>query len=269
MLDLFKRNKEPLHITRETVFDNESIPAAALDGDLERRVAALEKLGRDIEPRFNDLVDIHKKEITVHHANEVARKARMDAESAARISSGTIDTHELNTTNIGEQKRPTKPKKQPHVRIEFDNISNPTVWLDGDKVEALETLDVNWVTDTDQKNTKKFEISYLDLNNPNGPFIKRGQTNQQSSRVNNKPDHVKATIAIDSSQLVESIKEFKQSLGHKTTLPTVYTSKEKPTNPHIGDLWISSYSKYERDGIVVSASYKQWDGWMWVPMPGL
>lgn len=161
------------------------------------------------------------------------------------------------------------PNKQPHVRIEFDNISNPTVWIDGDKVEALETLDVNWVTDTDQKNAKRFEISYLDLNNPNGPFIKRGQTNQQSSRVNNKPDHVKATIAIDSSQLVESIKEFKQSLGHKTTLPTVYTSKEKPTNPHIGDLWISSYSKYERDGIVVSASYKQWDGWMWVPMPGL
>lgn len=185
MFDLFKRNKEPLHITRKTVFDNESIPAAALDGDLERRVAALERLGRDIEPCFNDLVDIHKKELTVHHANEVAWKARMDAESAARISSGTIDTHGLNTTNIGEQKRPTKPKKQPHVRIEFDNISNPTVWLDGDKVEALETLDVNWVTDTDQKNTKKFEISYLDLNNPNGPFIKRGQTNQQSSRVGN------------------------------------------------------------------------------------
>lgn len=103
MFDLFKRNKEPLHITRQTVFDNESIPAAALDGDLERRVAALEILGRAIEPRVNDLVDIHKKEITVHHANEVARKARIDAESAARISSGTIDAPELNTTNIGEQ----------------------------------------------------------------------------------------------------------------------------------------------------------------------
>lgn len=103
MFDLFKRNKEPLHITRKTVFDNESIPAAALDSDLERRIAALERLGRDIEPRFNDLVDIHKKELMVHHANEVARKARIDAESAARISSGTIDAHELNTTNIGEQ----------------------------------------------------------------------------------------------------------------------------------------------------------------------
>lgn len=103
MLDLFKHNKEQLHITRETVFDNESIPAAALDGDLERRVAALEILGRAIEPRVNDLVDIHKKEITVHHANKVARKAHIDAESAARISSGTIDAHELNITNIGEQ----------------------------------------------------------------------------------------------------------------------------------------------------------------------
>lgn len=110
MFDLFKRNKEPLHITRKTVFDNESIPAAALDGDLERRVAALERLGRDIEPRFNDLLDIHKKELMVHHANEVARKARIDAESAARISSGTIDAHELNTTNIGEQLKQTADK---------------------------------------------------------------------------------------------------------------------------------------------------------------
>ncbi len=100
------------------------------------------------------------------------------------------------------------------------------------------------------------------------PFNVVGKSNQQSSRVNNKPDHVKATIAIDSSQLVESIKEFKQSLGHKTTLPTVYASKEKPTNPHIGDLWISSYSKYERDGIIVSASYKQWDGREWTPYHG-
>lgn len=103
MFDLFKRSKEPLHVTRQTVFDNESIPAAAIDGDFERRIAALEILGRSIEPRVNDLVDIHKKEIAVHHANEVARKARIDAESATRISSGTIDAHELNITNIGEQ----------------------------------------------------------------------------------------------------------------------------------------------------------------------
>ncbi|WP_413525898.1 hypothetical protein [Latilactobacillus curvatus] len=100
MFDLFKHNKEPLHVTRQTVFDNESIPAAALDGDLERRVAALEILGRAIEPRVNDLVDIHKKEITVHHANEVARKAYMDAESAARISSGTINAKEWNAVNV-------------------------------------------------------------------------------------------------------------------------------------------------------------------------
>lgn len=103
MFNLFKRNKEPLHITRQTVFDNESIPVAAIDGDFERRIAALEILGRAIEPRVNDLIDIHEKEITVHHANEVARKACIDAESATRISGGTIDAHELNTTNIGEQ----------------------------------------------------------------------------------------------------------------------------------------------------------------------
>lgn len=169
----------------------------------------------------------------------------------------------------GHAPSPVQPKKQPYVRIEFDDINKPAVWIDGDKVEALETLDINWSTDTDQKNGNIFEISYLDTSNPDGRLIKQGQANMQSRRVNNKPDHVKATITIDSSQLVESITEFKQSLEHKPELPTVYTSKEKPTNPHIGDLWISSYSKYERDGIVVSASYKQWDGWMWVPMPGL
>lgn len=103
MFDLFKRNKEPLHITRKTVFDNESIPTAALDGDLERRVAALERLGRDIEPRFNDLVDIHKKELMVYEHTKLAEKAYEDAKTASRTSSGTIDAHELNTTNIGEQ----------------------------------------------------------------------------------------------------------------------------------------------------------------------
>ncbi len=168
----------------------------------------------------------------------------------------------------GHAPSPVQPKRQPYVRIEFDDINKPAVWIDGDKVEALETLDINWSTDTDQKNGNIFEISYLDTSNPDGRLIKQGQANMQPRHVNNKPDHVEATIAIDSSQLVESIKEFKQSLGHKTKLPTVYTSKEKPTNPHIGDLWISSYSKYERDGIVVSASYKQWDGREWTPYHG-
>jgi len=111
----------------------------------------------------------------------------------------------------GHAPSPVQPKKQPYVRIEFDDINNPTVWLDGDKVEALETLDVNWVTDTDQKNTKKFEISYLDLNNPNGPFIKRGQTNMQSSRVGNA-DGKRALFGStkDIEKIIECINEAKK-----------------------------------------------------------
>ncbi|MSD84615.1 hypothetical protein GKC32_09420 [Lactobacillus curvatus] len=51
---------------------------------------------------------------------------------------------------------------EPHVRIEFDRIDNPTVWIDGEKVTALEKMDMHWMARTKKKSEYQFEISCFD-----------------------------------------------------------------------------------------------------------
>lgn len=54
--------------------------------------------------------------------------------------------------------------KQPHVRIEFDDIRDvPKVWVDGEMIEALINLKVDWNTNTQTEKHKEFDIEYLDL----------------------------------------------------------------------------------------------------------
>ena len=63
-------------------------------------------------------------------------------------------------------------KKQPHIRIEFDDITEvPDVFIDGVKIvgsdidfrkSALSKLFINWSTDTDREKAKQFEINTLD-----------------------------------------------------------------------------------------------------------
>ena len=61
-------------------------------------------------------------------------------------------------------------KKQPHVRIEFDNISEvPDVFIDGVQVirsdcekSVLYRLFINWNTNTDIEMAKQFEMKVLD-----------------------------------------------------------------------------------------------------------
>lgn len=63
-------------------------------------------------------------------------------------------------------------KKQPHIRIEFDSITEvPDVFVDGVKVagsdvdfrkSTLSKLFINWNTDTDIEMAKQFEIKTLD-----------------------------------------------------------------------------------------------------------
>ena len=63
-------------------------------------------------------------------------------------------------------------KKQPHIRIEFDDITEiPDIFVDGVKVVgsdidfrkcALSKLFINWNTDTDKEMAKQFEINTLD-----------------------------------------------------------------------------------------------------------
>lgn len=64
----------------------------------------------------------------------------------------------------------TLDKKQPHVRIEFDDIRDvPKVWVDGELMDdgandkALVSLKVDWNTDTATENHKGFDINYYDL----------------------------------------------------------------------------------------------------------
>ena len=63
--------------------------------------------------------------------------------------------------------------KQPHVRIEFDDIRDvPKVWVDGELIggadKPLVNLNVNWQTDTDTENHKGFDINYFDITDNRG-----------------------------------------------------------------------------------------------------
>lgn len=102
-----------------------------------------------------------------------------------------------------------QPKKQPYVRIEFDDINNPTVWIDGDEVKGLETLDISCVADANRQNKGKFEVSYL--NNHDGQLMKQGQTNMQSSSVDNA-DGKRALFGStkDIEKVIECINEAKK-----------------------------------------------------------
>lgn len=60
--------------------------------------------------------------------------------------------------------------KQPHVRIEFDDIRDvPKVWVDGELIgdgaddKTLVSLKVDWNTDTAAEGHKEFDINHLDL----------------------------------------------------------------------------------------------------------
>lgn len=54
--------------------------------------------------------------------------------------------------------------KQPHVRIEFDDIRDvPKVWIDGELIEELINLKVDWETNTQIENYKEFDVNYYDL----------------------------------------------------------------------------------------------------------
>ncbi|MBN7275518.1 hypothetical protein GNF18_10235 [Ligilactobacillus pobuzihii] len=58
----------------------------------------------------------------------------------------------------------------PHIRIEFDDINDvPKVYIDGKDIadwgnnhSALQELHVDWLTDTDHKQPKSYEIQVLD-----------------------------------------------------------------------------------------------------------
>lgn len=65
--------------------------------------------------------------------------------------------------------------KQPHVRIEFDDIRDvPKVWVDGELIGRVEddkplvSLKVDWNTDTATENHKGFDVNYFDMTDGRG-----------------------------------------------------------------------------------------------------
>jgi len=115
-----------------------------------------------------------------------------------------------------------QPKKQPYVRIEFDDINKPTVWIDGDKVEALDTLNVNW--ETGRWNRNSFGISYTNSNNA---FVMRRQDNTQPScSDNDKPDndadkHSLGAFVKDIAEVIERVNEAKKDGSSMRSVPKI------------------------------------------------
>lgn len=79
----------------------------------------------------------------------------------------SVDERGVYILNEPEQKH---EEKQPHVRIEFDDVLDvPKVWVDGKLLELdskpLVHLSLDWNTDTAKEEHKAFEVEYLDLEN--------------------------------------------------------------------------------------------------------
>lgn len=82
-----------------------------------------------------------------------------------------LEHDELEAEPIKDVERATK---QPHVRIEFDDIRDvPKVWVDGELItgvndKSLISLMVDWNTDTETQNHKEFDINYFDMTDKRG-----------------------------------------------------------------------------------------------------
>lgn len=92
-----------------------------------------------------------------HINNELSTNITLDTTKAQRTFDLLADT--VKQIKDGEQSA-----QQPHVRIDFDDIRDvPKVWLDGELIEALINLKVDWSTNTQTEKHKAFDIEYLDL----------------------------------------------------------------------------------------------------------
>ena len=82
-----------------------------------------------------------------------------------------LEHDELEAEPIKNVERATK---QPHVRIEFDDIRDvPKVWVDGELIagvndKSLISLMVDWNTDEETRNHKGFDINYFDMTDKRG-----------------------------------------------------------------------------------------------------
>jgi len=82
------------------------------------------------------------------------------------VSKSTIKA--LNSLVAGMNRVSNKVKRQPHIRIDFDAISEvPKIYVDGVDVTdisaggGLVALHLDWITNTEQENRKHFLLTTL------------------------------------------------------------------------------------------------------------
>lgn len=129
-----------------------------------------------------DYLVINKGIISIINAKEFESKYQEDDSVGKKHINSEISTNiTLDTTKaqrafdlLGETVKQIKggehDKKQPHVRIEFDDIRDvPKVWVDGELIgdirsnRPLVSLNIDWNTDTETENHKEFDINYQDF----------------------------------------------------------------------------------------------------------
>ena len=113
----------------------------------------------DFESKYQEDDSIDRKYID----NEISTNITLDTTKAQQSFDFLADT-------VKQIKNNEHAAKQPHVRIEFDDIRDvPKVWVDGELIgdgaddKPLVSLKVDWNTDTQTVNHKGFDINYYDL----------------------------------------------------------------------------------------------------------
>lgn len=111
----------------------------------------------DFESKYQEDDSVGRKNINT----ELSTNITLDTTKAQRA-------FDLLGETVKQIKNDEHVTKQPHVRIEFDDIRDvPKVWVDGELIgevdgKPLFSLKVDWNTNIDTENHKEFDINYLD-----------------------------------------------------------------------------------------------------------
>lgn len=147
-----------------------------------KRVAVMVSKGEYTTLNLDDYLVINKGVISVMSAKDFESKYQEDDSVGRKNINTELSTNiTLDTTRaqrafdlLGETVKRIKNDehvtKQPHIRIEFDNIHDvPKVWVDGELIgdirsnRPLVSLKIDWNTDTETENHKEFDINYQDF----------------------------------------------------------------------------------------------------------
>lgn len=147
-----------------------------------KRIAVVVSKGKYTTLNPSEYLVINKGVVSIMKAKDFESKYQEDDSVGRKNINTELSTNiTLDTTKaqrafdlLGETVKQIKGgehnKKQPHVRIEFDDIRDvPKVWVDGELIgdlrsnRPLVSLNIDWNTDTEIENHKEFDINYQDF----------------------------------------------------------------------------------------------------------